>query len=158
MRVYHERLRVPVSWWLLGLLSILLLGSGFLAGFDWRPAAFVYGVLIVVMASGLVAWGLLGIEVTGGELRVSRHRLPLAQAGPVTVLDADQTRALRGPHADPAAFLVTRPYLPCAVYIAVDDRATGTPYWLIGTRHPEELAAAIEAARPAARAGGTPVG
>ena len=158
MPVYHERLRVPVSWWLLGLLSILLLGSGFLAGFDWRPAAFVYGVLIVLMASGLVAWGLLGIEVTGGELWVSRHRLPLAQAGPVTVLDADQTRALRGPHADPAAFLVTRPYLPCAVYIAVDDPATGTPYWLIGTRHPEELAAAIEASRPAARAGGTPVG
>jgi Protein of unknown function (DUF3093) len=158
MRVYHERLRVPASWWLLGLLSILLLGSGFLAGFDWRPAAFVYGVLIVFMAGGLVAWGRLGIEVTGGELRVSQHRLPLAQAGPVTVLDADQTRALRGPHADPAAFLVTRPYLPCAVYIAVDDPATGIPYWLIGTRHPAELAAAIEAARPAARAGGRPVG
>jgi hypothetical protein len=32
------------------------------------------------------------------------------------------------------------------------------PYWLVGTRRPEELAAAIEAARPAARAGGTPVG
>jgi len=158
MRVYHERLRVPGSWWLLGLLSILLLGSGFLAGFDWRPAAFVYGVLIVVMASGLIAWGLLSIEVTGGELRVSGHRLPLAGAGPVTVLDADQTRALRGPRADPAAFLVARPYLPRAVYITVDDPAAATPYWLIGTRRPEQLAAAIEAARPAARAGGTPVG
>lgn len=158
MRVYHERLRVPASWWLLGLLSIFLLGAGFLAGFDWRPAAFVYGVLIVIMASGLIIWGLLRIEVMNGELRAGGHRLLLAQAGPVSVLDPDQTRALRGPHADPAAFLVARPYLPRAVYIAVDDPAVTTPYWLIGTRHPEELAAAIEAARPAARAGGTPVG
>jgi hypothetical protein len=44
------------------------------------------------------------------------------------------------------------------VYIAVDDPASQAPYWLIGTRQPAELAAAIDAARPAARAGGTPVG
>ena len=74
------------------------------------------------------------------------------------MLDKDQTRALRGPRADPAAYLMARPYLPRAVYIAVDDPAAVTPYWLIGTRRPAELAAAIEAARPAARAGGTPVG
>ena len=35
MRVYHERLRVPVSWWVLGMTSVLMLGAGFLAGFDW---------------------------------------------------------------------------------------------------------------------------
>jgi hypothetical protein len=44
------------------------------------------------------------------------------------------------------------------VYIAVPGPAAHGPYWLIGTRRPEELAAAIEAARPAARADGTPVG
>ena len=159
MRVYRERLRVPGSWWLLGMLSIFLLGGGFLAGLDWRPAAVVYGVLTLAMAAGLLTWGRLRIEVTGGELRVGRRaRLPLARAGQVTVLDADQTRALRGPRADPAAFLVARPYLPRAVYIAVEDPASAVPYWLIGTRRPGELAAAIEAARAAARAGGTPVG
>ena len=83
--------------------------------------------------------------------------LPLRHAGQVTVLDADQTRALRGPRADPAAFLLARPYLPRAVHIAVHGPASVTPYWLIGTRRPAELAAAIDAARPAARAGGTPV-
>jgi hypothetical protein len=33
--------------------------------------------------------------------------------------------------------------------------AAGTPYWLVATRHPAKLAAAINSARPAARAGGT---
>jgi hypothetical protein len=33
-----------------------------------------------------------------------------------------------------------------------------SPYWLVSTRHPAELAAAIEGARPAARAGGATMG
>jgi Protein of unknown function (DUF3093) len=158
MRVYHERLRVPVSWWVLGMISVLMLGAGFLAGFDWEPALAVYGILTAGLAAILVGWGRLRTEVADGELRVGRDRLPLAQAGEVTALDQEQTRALRGPRADPAAYLMARPYLPRSVYIAVDDPAGHRPYWLIGTRRPEELAAAIEAARPAARAGGTPVG
>ena len=158
MRVYHERLRVPVSWWALGMISILMLGAGFLAGFDWEPALAVYGILTVSLAAILVGWGRLHTEVADGELRVGRDRLPLAVAGEVTPLDEDQTRALRGPRADPAAYLMARPYLPRSVYIAVHDPAARAPYWLIGTRRPEELAAAIEAARPAARADGTPVG
>ncbi len=158
MRVYHERLRVPVSYWLLGLLTVVMLGAGFLAGFDWEPALIVYGAITVPLAVFLIGWGRLRIDVSQGALRVGKSVLPLAQAGQVTALDADQTRALRGPRADPAAFLLARPYLPRAVYIAVEDPAAGTPYWLIGTRRPAELAAAIEAARPAARAGGAPVG
>jgi hypothetical protein len=158
MRVYHERLRVPVSWWVLGMISVLMLGAGFLAGFDWEPALAVYGILTAGLAAILIGWGLLRLEVADGELRVGRDRLPVTLAGEVTALDEEQTRALRGPRADPAAYLMTRPYLPRSVYIAVDDPAARGPYWLIGTRRPEELAAAIEAARPAARADGTTVG
>jgi hypothetical protein len=158
MRVYHERLRVPVSWWVLGLLSAFMLGAGFLAGFDWEPALAVYGAIMVPLTAFLICWGWLRIEVSHGALRVGKSTLPLARAGQITVLNEDQTRALRGPRADPAAFLLARPYLPRSVYIAVEDPASVTPYWLIGTRRPAELAAAIEAARAAARAGGTPVG
>jgi hypothetical protein len=158
MRVYHERLRVPLSWWVLGLLSIFLLGGGFLAGFNWQPALVVYGVLTAVLAFGLFSWGRLRTEIVNGELRVGQNRLPLAVTGQVTALDAAQTTALRGPRSDPAAFMMARPYLPRAVHIVIDDPASHIPYWLVGTRRPEELAAAIEAARPAARANDAAVG
>src|SRR5580692_1470540 len=69
MRVYHERLRVPVSWWVLGMISVLTLGGGFLAGFDWEPALAVYGTLTVSLAAILIGWGLLRLEVADGELR-----------------------------------------------------------------------------------------
>ena len=61
-------------------------------------------------------------------------------------LDEKQARALSGPRADPAAHLLLRPYLKRAVYVGLADPAGGVPYWLVATRHPAELAAAIESA------------
>src|SRR5258705_117699 len=65
--------------------------------------------------------------------------------------DAAQTRALRGPRADPAAYLLVSPSLPQAVYVLVPGSPPEPPYWLIATRKPAELAAAIERARPGRR-------
>jgi Protein of unknown function (DUF3093) len=158
MLSYHERLRVPVSWWLAGTAVIILLGAELAAGLGWVAAAAVYPGLLGGYAALLTAWGRAGIEVTAGELRAGRGRLALASAGEVTELDDAQTRAIRGPRADPAAFLLMRPYLRRHVYIGVTGQAAPAPYWLVATRHPAELAAAINRSRPAARADGAPVG
>jgi hypothetical protein len=159
MRVYHERLRVPVSWWLLGLAVVALLGTELAAGLGWAVALGIYAVMGGGWAAVLLSLGRARVEVAGGELRAGRHRLPLAGAGEVTALDEAQARALRGPRGDPAALVLMRPYLRTAVYVhQASGRGSGPPYWLIGTRHPVALAAAIEAARPAEHAGGTHVG
>jgi len=155
MRVYHERLTVPVSWWLVGLAVIVILGAELAAGFGWLVAVTIYAVLVAAWAALLLSWGRPRIEVAGGELTAAGARLPLAVAGEVRVLDRAQTRAIRGPHADPAAFSLIRPYLRESVYVEVTDPAASTPYWVVGTRRPAELAAAIKSARPATRAGGT---
>ena len=40
MRVYHERLYVPLGWWLLGLVTIFLLATELAAAIEGaRPAA-----------------------------------------------------------------------------------------------------------------------
>jgi hypothetical protein len=185
MRVYHERLGVPTSWWLLGMAAVLLLATEVVAGFGWPVAAGIYAVLGGGFAAMLLSWGRATVSVGDGTLRAGSRALPVAAAGEVTALDAAQTRAMRGPNADPAAFLLLRPYLPLAVYVEVtggddggqDAERSGSrsggrggrrrgepgggqraPYWLIGTRHPERLAAAINSTRPAARADGPHVG
>ena len=106
----------------------------------------------------LLYWSRTTIEVCDGELRAGSVTLPLAQAGRVAALDEAQTRELRGPRADPSAYMLIRPFLKLAVYIEVAGEHQDRPYWLIGTRRPAELAAAIERSRPQARTGGTPVG
>jgi Protein of unknown function (DUF3093) len=76
-------------------------------------------------------------------------RLPLATAGQVRPLDQAQTRVMRGPRANPAAYVLIRPYLRESVYVEVIGADARWPYLLIGTRHPAVLADAIERSRAA---------
>jgi predicted lysophospholipase L1 biosynthesis ABC-type transport system permease subunit len=154
MRVYRERLGVPLWWWLLSTGCVLLLGTTLWAGLSVTIAVFIYVALEAVCAAVLLGWGAATIEITGPELRAGSQRLPLAQIARAAPLDAAQTRALRGPRADPAAYLMIRPYLPESVYVEITGRPPERPYWLIATRKPDELAATIERARPAIQPAG----
>jgi hypothetical protein len=183
MRVYRERLHAPLSWWLLGLVAILLLATEVVAGWAWPVAVAIYVVLVGLVAAMLWSWGRPTVVVGDGELTAGPARLPLTAVGEVSALDEAQTRSLRGPRGDPAAFLLIRPYLRRAVYVEVARpgaesrqprrrlRVRGfrlrveairpvadSPYWLVCTRHPAELAAAIVGARTAAGAGGAAMG
>lgn len=148
MHSYHERLFAPALWWVAGMLTMLTFGAIVWTGFDLGITLAVFAAVIAVTAAFLLNWGRATIEVAGGELRVGNDRLPLADAGQVRPLDEAQARALRGPRADPRAYVLIRPYLRLAVYVEVTRPDTGIPYWLLATRRPAELAAAIESSRP----------
>jgi hypothetical protein len=158
MRVYHERLAVPLSWWVGGLAVIVLLCLEVAAGLGWLVGVGVYAALAGIYAWMLLTWGHARIEVTGTELRAGGAQLPLAEIDVVEVLDAAQARAARGPQADPAAFLLVRPYLRTGVFVAPAAVAGREPYWLIASRDPHALASSIETAAAAVRAGGQTVG
>jgi Protein of unknown function (DUF3093) len=158
MRSYTERLRVPAAYWWLDMLTAFTFASFVWAGFNLLVALASYIVFCGGCAAVLLLWGRTTIQVSSGELWAGAATLPLAMAGEVVALDEAQAQALRGPRADPSAFMLIRPYLKLAVYIEVTGEHQDRPYWLIGTRRPTELAAAIERSRPQARADGTPVG
>lgn len=147
MRSYREHLRVPVSWWLLAIPCVAILGAEIYAGFGGFIPPLVDAVFAAAVVGFLLAWGAATIEVTDGTLRAGGATLPLSRAGDVMALDEKQAALLRGPRGDPAAHLMLRPYLKRAVYIALADPGSGVPYWLVATRHPAELAAAIERSR-----------
>ena len=149
MDEYRERLSVPAAWWLLALPTVLVLGAQFYAVLrsPWPPV--IIGCLAVGCAVLLVLLGRAQIEVDvrDGTLTAGGKTLPLTAVGEAVALDERQTARLRGPSADPAAYLYSRPYLKRSVYLALDDPRV--PYWLIGTRHPAELADAVARARGA---------
>jgi Protein of unknown function (DUF3093) len=147
MRDYRERLAVPAAWWLLALPVIGLLGGELWAGIGGWAGTVIFAVFAAGLVAALMAWGSARIEVSGGRLSAGRSVLPLRYATEVVALDERQAAAMRGPQADPAAHLMVRPFLKQAVYIAVQDPAGQVPYWLVGTRRPAELAAAIEQCR-----------
>jgi hypothetical protein len=146
MRSYHdqyrEALHVPVSYWLLAVPVVTLLGAELFVGFSSLVAYLVYAAFIIVVGGFLLAWGSTRIEVRDGVLRAGGDALPLAAINEVLPLDEEQAKVLGGPRADPAAHLLLRPYLKKAVYISLAE-PEGTPYWLVATRRPDELAAAL---------------
>jgi len=61
----------------------------------------------------------------------------------VVALDAAGKREALGVGAHPLAFVIQRPWIGPAVQVLLDDPADPTPFWVISTRHPVELATAL---------------
>jgi hypothetical protein len=144
---YEERLVAPLPWWLGGLALSVLLAAGIHSGGGGARAVVPYVVvpLVVLGALGYASRG--RVRVADGVLHVPGARIPLTHVGGVTPLDRDGTRRVRGPLAEPRAYLATRPWLPRAVRVQVEDPEDDTPYWLVGTRDPQALAAALQEER-----------
>lgn len=144
---YAERLSVPLRWWVQG---TMLLASFWLAFIVTpMPESFAWiltGVIGFLIAGAFVWYGAARVSVASGELRAGRAHISCAHVGEVTALDAEQTRQIEGRDADPRAYLLIRPYLKRSVRIEITDPADPTPYWLLNTRHPRRLAAALSAA------------
>ena len=105
------------------------------------PAAWaITAVAMALLALGLVSFGSARISVRDGVLRAGRAHIAAAHVGAVTALDAEETRRTAGRDADARAYLLLRPYLKRAVRVQINDPRDPTPYWLVSTRHPDELA------------------
>jgi hypothetical protein len=136
-------LLVPASWWILGSLFALSMLVAVL--FYLGPAAGIGSgvVIMAVIGAMFLTYGRTRIAVEADRLWVGRAGIEWQYVGGVRALDHDATRQRRGPQADARAYLVLRPYLRESVEVSITDAADPTPYWLISTRHPARLAAAI---------------
>ncbi|MCW2849099.1 MAG: secreted protein [Marmoricola sp.] len=140
---YSERLHVPLRWWVQATMLLASLWLAFIVAMPAWAAWSSTGVLLLA-TFGLFAWvGSSRVAVRDGVLYAGRAHIPVALIGPVEALDAEQTRRVHGVEADARAFLLTRPYLKRSVKVTIDDPADRTPYWLVSTRHPRRLAAAL---------------
>lgn len=142
---YREVLAAPWSWWLVGVafaVSLVLIGLRYL-----HPGlALLLGALAMApIGLALLVYGGTVIRVTADGLHVGRGMVEWPWVATAIALDADSTRDRMGPGADARAWLCVRPYLHSVVEVRLDDPADSHPYWLVGTRHPERLAAAISA-------------
>ena len=141
---YDERLSVPLRWWVQG---TMLVASLWLA--DDRGAAGHGGLDAhrdrdgAAWPSACSAYGAARVTVDDGFLRAGRARIAGLHLGTSSALDAEATRRISGVEADARAYLLLRPYLKRAVRVEITDPADPAPYWLISTRHPDELARAL---------------
>ncbi|GAA1155414.1 DUF3093 domain-containing protein [Nocardioides aquiterrae] len=142
---YAERLGVPLRWWVQGTMLVATLWLAVVVALPAPAAWIVTLVALGLMAFLLVAIGSARIVVSDGEFRAGRAHIGAEHLGTATALDAEETRRTAGVDADARAYLLLRPYLKRAVKVEITDPADPAPYWLVATRHPEELARALTA-------------
>jgi hypothetical protein len=140
--LYQEKLRPPWWWYVAALACAALLAAEFPGGgpvTEWLP----WGVLLPVSVA--IVWSLGRVEVAlrDGELWVRSAHLPLQHVSGAVNLDNATLRRVVGREGDPRAFVSIRPWIGPGVQVWVDDPEDPTPYWVISTRHPDELLARL---------------
>ncbi len=145
MTIYRERLW-PAPWLFIG--TALVIPATLLVFFPINQTVGVVAAL--VLYAGCVGMLLLGsplVEVTDTEFHAGRARLPIANIGVVTPFTGAEATAERGPRLDARAWLMIRGWVSPVVTVHVIDNRDPVPYWVVSTRHPERVVAAIARSR-----------
>ena len=142
---YAERLGVPLRWWVQGTMLVATLWLAVVVALPAPAAWIVTLVALALMTFLFTSIGSARVVVADGEFRAGRAHIGAEHLGAVAALDAEETHRVAGVEADARAYLLLRPYLNRAVKVEITDPADPAPYWLVATRHPEELAQALAA-------------
>ena len=140
---YAERLWLGPLGWVLLVVFAVMMSIAFIP-VDVRLAA-VVGLAVVVAGAAVLVVAAPRIDVRDGTFRAGGAHIPTALLGAVVALDAAETKAELGPRLDARAHLVLRGWIHTAVRVELRDPQDPTPYWVVSTRHPAELAAALGA-------------
>lgn len=101
-------------------------------------AAGLYGAIVVILLVTTPT-----VEVDDTLFTAGRARLPLSAVASATAFTGAEATEQRGTALDVRAWLLLRGWIPGVVKVQLDDPSDPTPYWLVSTRHPAELAAAL---------------
>jgi len=147
---FEEQLRVPLRWWVQATMFVASIWLAFIVAMPavvaWGAAAF----LVLLVVGLFLGYGGARLRVGVGVFQAGPARIPVRLLSDPTPLDAEATHRLAGRDANGRAYHLLRPYLKRSVRVTVDDPDDPVPYWLVSTRRPDELAAALSAEGSAA--------
>lgn len=113
---------------------------------SWVP----YAVLLPVAGAVLLWFSKTEVRVVSApdgeaELWVNAAHLPKSVIARTAAVPRSAKSAALGRQLDPAAYVVHRAWVGPMVLVVLDDPDDPTPYWLVSTRHPDRLLAALNA-------------
>jgi hypothetical protein len=139
--LYEERLW-PSFW-------IWLIAAGFSSAtiVMFAPISMFVGYSVAVVVAIIVFTLLIlstpRITVTATSLTVGRASIERTYLGSVEWYTGDDATHQRGPGLNGIAYLCIRGWISPVVKIQITDPEDRTPYWLVSSRTPERLVAAL---------------
>lgn len=111
------------------------------------PNWLAFAVLSAVTVAVLVWLGRTEVRVLGEpgqvELWAGQAHLPADVITRCAEIPRSAKSAALGRQLDPAAFVLHRVWVGPMVLVVLDDPDDPTPYWLVSTRHPRRVLAAL---------------
>jgi hypothetical protein len=101
-------------------------------------AAGLYGGILIVLLATTPT-----IEVTADRFRAGKAQIAREFIGSAEAFEGTEATAQRGVALDARAWLLLRGWIPGLVKVEITDPSDPTPYWLVASRRPEELAKAL---------------
>ena len=112
--------------------------------FDFRVGIILGSALVLAIWAALFFLAPV-IRVGKTTLSVGRASIPRQMVGKIDEITKDQIFQERGPRLDPAAYKVFQGTVKAAIKIEIKDPNDPTPYWIISTRKPSQLATVLKA-------------
>ncbi len=111
-----------------------------LAGIIIAACLYAACVLTLVLTSPVV-------EVKDGMVTAGKASIATDLVGEAAAFEDAEATLERGRRLDARAWLLIRGWVGPVVRIPIEDATDPAPYWLVSTRHPQKLAAAINGSR-----------
>lgn len=143
--LFRERVLPTPAVWLVGAIGGAIFGV-ILVPISTLLAA-VVAVLMAIGVCVLLAVASPVIEVTDTHLRAGTASIEAEHLGEASPLDRAAWDRVMGVDFEPLAFHCTRPWARAGVRVEVEDPDDPAPAWVISSRDPMALAAALEAQR-----------
>lgn len=141
--LHSERLLPSPAGWFGIVAFALVLGIALtVAG---PVAAVVTAVVTLAVGCAVAWWTAPVVEVRDGVLRAGRTEIPTSLLADVVILDREGVRTQMGTDWDARAFACLRTWTGGGIRATVVDPADPTPFWVVSTRRPDDLAAAVMA-------------
>jgi hypothetical protein len=144
---YRERLTVPWWWWPPAFVPTLMIAPSVNMAARNLPSWIAFAVLAAVTVAVLLWLSRTEVRVVGEpgsvELRAADAHLPADVISRSAEVPRSAKSAALGRQLDPAAFVVHRAWIGPMLLVVLDDPDDPTPYWLVSSRHPGRVLAAL---------------
>jgi hypothetical protein len=145
MPEYREKLW-PSPW--LFVIIALVIPASLLV---FLPISLLVGVLtaagLYLGSAALLVLASPTVRVSGGVLTAGRATIETTLLGDAVPFEGAEATLERGQRLDARAWLLLRGWVPHVVRIPLEDPTDPAPYWLISSRTPQKMAAAINGSR-----------
>lgn len=147
--LYRERLS-PSLWVIVSAAVAAPMAALVVAPIDTTLALVAGAVVGVAIVAFLIA-GSPTVAISDGVFTAGRAHIDVPLTGEVVVLTGEEARHARGPGLQPRSWHVIRGGIDGIVIVAITDPDDPAPSWVISTRTPDRLAAALRRAQATPR-------